>query len=189
MAVLLAAAAFSTLVVVSGAGENSMSFIKSSCQSTLYPDLCFTSLARYAASVRSDPVRLAWLAANVTLGRLRAVSSHVSALRRTGAGESRTTAALSDCAEMLGDAVDLARSSVAEIGKLAAPSTAGTEIAWRVSNAQTWMSAVMTNEDTCTDGFVSVPGPMKTDICGRIRWAREYTSNALALVNNLVANR
>ncbi|KAH7683458.1 Pectinesterase protein [Dioscorea alata] len=188
---LLLAASVSALTLVSGSDGDSLAFIKKSCDSTLYPDLCFSSLSRYAASVHSDPIRLAWLATNVTIGRLRYISSHISSVRRTAVvGEGgREAAALKDCAETMGDAVDLARSSASEIGKLTAPSTVGTEIAWRVSNAQTWMSAVMTNEDTCTDGFAAVPGRLKTDICGRIRWAHKYTSNALALLNKLVSNR
>ncbi|KAJ0974927.1 hypothetical protein J5N97_016892 [Dioscorea zingiberensis] len=190
---------FSALTLVAGdapaagpiaPGDNSTAFIRSSCGATLYPDLCFSSLVRYAANVRSDPVRLAWLSANVTLGRVRAVSSHVSSLQRASAAvESREAAALRDCAEALDDATDLARNAAAEIGRLAA-SEASPEVGWWVSNAQTWMSAVITNEDTCTDGFASVgPGPLKADVCRRVRWAKEYSSNSLALVNKLVSSR
>ncbi|OAY72268.1 21 kDa protein [Ananas comosus] len=62
--------------------------------------------------------------------------------------------------------------------------------AWRVANAQTWLSAALTNEDTCADGFDAVapgPGSAKGEVLARVRRVKQYTSNALALVNTLVA--
>ncbi|KAM0936981.1 putative pectinesterase [Dioscorea sansibarensis] len=170
--------------------DNSTAFIRSSCDATLYRELCFSSLVRYADNVRSDPVLLAWLAANITLGRVRSVSSHVSSLWRAAtSGESREFAALRDCADTLADAAQLAKNSASEIGRLARAETSP-EVGWWVSNAQTWMSAVLTNEDTCTDGFAQVgPGPLKADVCRRVSSAKKYTSNSLALVNKLVSSR
>ncbi|XP_039146480.1 pectinesterase inhibitor 9-like [Dioscorea cayenensis subsp. rotundata] len=170
--------------------DNSTAFIRSSCGATRYPELCFSSLIHYADTVRSDPVLLAWLAVNITLGRVRSVSSHISSLRQaTTSGDSREFAALRDCAETLADAAQLAKKSASEIGRLAKAETSP-EVGWWVSNAQTWLSAVLTNEDTCTDGFSPVgASTLKADVCRRVGSAKKYTSNALALVNKLVSSR
>lgn len=77
-----------------------------------------------------------------------------------------------------------------EIGKLEA--AVGPEVAWRVSNAQTWMSAALTDEFTCEDGFEGVGGEgegerVKVEVRRGVRRVERYTSNALALVNRLVA--
>lgn len=170
---------------------STLDFIRTSCNSTLYPSLCFASLSPYADAVGKSPVRLAHLAVNITRARARALSAHVSALRRApprGRMSPREGMALQDCAETLGDAVDLACRSALELG-LVDRSPSGPETGWRVSNVQTWMSGAMTNEQTCTDGFDAVgPGSaMKADVCGRASRLKQYTSNALALVNCLVA--
>uniref|UniRef100_A0A1D1YAY6 Pectinesterase inhibitor domain-containing protein n=1 Tax=Anthurium amnicola TaxID=1678845 RepID=A0A1D1YAY6_9ARAE len=183
-----------------GASHNYTEFIRRSCSSTLYPSLCYTSLAGYASAVAQDPTQLARVAANVTLALVRGVSSHVSSLCRAAPRrriDPRTTSALEDCEDSLGDAADLTRQAVGELGRL--PAAEGPEVSWRVSNAQTWMSAALTNEDTCTDGFAEVApgtaagaGPaaaVKADVCRRVRRAKQYTSNALALVNSLVGTR
>ncbi|URE12563.1 PMEI [Musa troglodytarum] len=169
--------------------ENATEFIRARCGLTRYPDLCFTSLSSYASAVQRSPVQLARLATNVTLARLCALRAHVSALRRAGAGAPRReAAALRDCAEQLGDAADQVRRTAAELRGLEA--LVGMEVAWRVSNAQTWMSAALTNEDTCSDGFREVGGggtsSIRTDVCRRVGRVKQYTSNDLALVNSLV---
>ena len=53
-----------------------------------------------------------------------------------------------------------------------------------MSNVQTWMSAALTNEETCTDGFEDVAdGAVKSEVCDRAENVKKLTSNALALVN------
>ena len=89
----------------------------------------------------------------------------------------------------MADAADLVKQSVEEIERL--ETAVGPEVAWRVSNAQTWMSAAITNEDTCMDGFsggggTGGGGGVRDDVCGRVLRARMFSSVALALVNALV---
>lgn len=56
-----------------------------------------------------------------------------------------------------------------------------------MSNVQTWMSAALTDEETCTDGFEDVPnGPVKSDVSAKATGVKQVTSNALALVNSFV---
>ncbi|KAJ6844948.1 putative 21 kDa protein-like [Iris pallida] len=157
-------------------------FIRTSCTCTLYRDLCFSSLARYAPSVRSDPVRLAQAAAKVATAKIRSASVRISQHLRAGSADRREAAALRDCAETLGDAADRTRRSAAEIARPGRP-----DLAWRVSNAQTWMSGAITNEATCADGFDAVAGgAAKADLVAQMGRVRQYSSNALALVNKLV---
>lgn len=68
-----------------------------------------------------------------------------------------------------------------------------TEAMWSVSNVQTWMSAALTDEETCTDGLKEADGGVRrrrgvvVKVGSRVGVAKEFTSNALALVNKLVA--
>ncbi|URE44121.1 PMEI [Musa troglodytarum] len=170
--------------------ENATEFIRARCGGTRYPDLCYTSLSGYAAAVHHSPLKLARVATNVTLARLRALCSHVSALRRArGAGH--VAAALRDCADELGDAAYQVGRTATELRGL--ESVEEPEVAWRVSSAQTWMSAALTYEGTCSDGFQNVDSggtsSVEADVCRRVGKVKQYTSNALALVNGLVDGR
>ncbi|THU71000.1 hypothetical protein C4D60_Mb08t30920 [Musa balbisiana] len=170
----------------SSAGSNSTEFIRKCCAATLYPGLCYTSLSGYANKVRQSTVELAHVAANLTLARLRSTAFHVAALGRSATGPER--GALRDCSEQLDDAAEWARNTVAELKGL--EGAVGPEVASRVSNALTWMSAALTSEDTCTDGFLMVAASsVKADVCHRVRKVEKYTSNALALIHRLGFNR
>ncbi|PKU79896.1 21 kDa protein [Dendrobium catenatum] len=171
------------------ANENSTDFILRNCAATLYPQLCYKSLKPYAPTVNQNPLTLAVAAANVSLSKIKGASFQAVRLRRNSTG--RAGAALRDCVESLRTAADLTKQSALEIKKLGpAAQAGGPSFAWEVSNAQTWMSAALTNEDTCIDGFDDVGGgggsaAVKVFI-GTVGRVKQYTSNALALLNALV---
>ncbi|KAF5200041.1 Pectinesterase inhibitor [Thalictrum thalictroides] len=171
--------------------SNATDFIRTSCNVTLYPDICYTSLSRYAKAVQHNSARLARIAMSVSLSQARDMLTHVSSLsRQTNSGgaavEPKTIAALHDCYETFDDAVDQMKRSIREMTHLGS----GDKLSFQMSNVQTWMSAAITNEETCTDGFAEVlDGPMKLDVCSRASKVKQFTSNGLALVNSFVAQQ
>ncbi|CAA0806593.1 Plant invertase/pectin methylesterase inhibitor superfamily protein [Striga hermonthica] len=161
-------------------------FIRTSCGNTLYPDLCYHSLSRYAVAVRRDPARLAAVAVRVSLSSASRTSAYLRNLtgRADYGPNPRAAAALRDCLSVFKDAVDQIRES---LGQMRGLTGNGERLRFEVNNVQTWMSAALTNEDTCTDGFDDVDDcPVKVAVRDRALWAREATSNALALVNGFV---
>ncbi|XP_073287734.1 21 kDa protein [Primulina huaijiensis] len=167
---------------------NATDYIRTSCHTTQYPDLCYSSLVSYADSVQENPARLARVAIGVSLSRANRLAVYVRNLTSRGdyGPDPRSGAALHDCFSVFGDAVDQMRGSLDQMRRLKGE---GEELAFEMSNVQTWMSAALTNEETCTDGFEDVAdGPMKTDVCDRVVKVKKVTSNALALVNSFVAN-
>ncbi|XP_052204365.1 21 kDa protein-like [Diospyros lotus] len=161
-------------------------FIRTSCGQTQYPDLCYASLSAYAGDVQQDPARLACAAINVSLSTARDTACFLSNIsRQASSGRDRTAAALHDCVEVFHDAVAQLRGSLRQMRKLG---SGGEPLKFQLSNVQTWMSAALTNEDTCTDGFEDVPdGGVKMGVCDRVGEAKKVTSNALALVNLYVS--
>ncbi|RAL49981.1 hypothetical protein DM860_017482 [Cuscuta australis] len=159
-------------------------FIRTSCQITLYPEVCYHSLLAYAGSVQRDHAKLALAAIGVSLRGATQAAAHVkslSASSQAATSASAATAALRDCFSALRDTVDQMRDSLAQMRQLGGDTEA---LRFQISNVQTWMSAAETNEDTCLDGFESVAdGPLKTDVCDRVGKVVRLTSNALALVN------
>ncbi|PKA52194.1 21 kDa protein [Apostasia shenzhenica] len=156
--------------ISSVAAENkSTEFVRRSCGATLYPDLCWASLSPYAAAVQQSPLNLAAAAANVSLGAITEAALRAAALLRRSGGRT---------------ARELTKQSAAELRRLVGElKNGGPGLAWRVSNALTWMSAALTNEDTCLEGLNDCSPPAEArSFCGGIRQTKMYTSNALALV-------
>ncbi|XP_057777502.1 pectinesterase inhibitor 11-like [Salvia miltiorrhiza] len=181
---LTASAATPPAAAPETAAANGAEFIRTNCESTQYPDLCYQSLNGYANVVQQDLARLAVVAIGVSLSRATMVAVYVANLSRLAEAEPRASSALRDCLSVFRDAVGQMRGSVKQMRRL---SGAGEELRFQMSNVQTWMSAALTNEDTCTDGFEGVAdGALKADVCGRTVEVKEVTSNALALVNSFV---
>ncbi|XP_030553058.1 pectinesterase inhibitor 7-like [Rhodamnia argentea] len=169
-------------------------FIRASCGETLYPDVCYSSLSTYAGSVQQSPRQLARAAIAVSLASAHTMAAYLADLSRRRAAEPRAaSAALHDCLTNMGDAVGEMRGSLKQMRRLGDVGDGGSGGAsqegfrLQMSNVQTWMSAALTDEDTCTDGFEDVPeGELKSVVCGRAGEVKKVTSNALALVNSYV---
>lgn len=176
-----------TVPAVSPTPSNDTSYVRTSCESTLYPELCYHSLAGYSKAVQQDPARLARVAVGLSLSRAKRTAGFISNLSRQAdyGVDHQATAALHDCFSLFNDAIDQICYSLKQMRRL---SGSGESLRFQLRNVQTWVSAALTNEDTCTDGFEDVPdGPVKVDVCGRVVKVKEMTSNALALVNGYVA--
>ncbi|CAA7022413.1 unnamed protein product [Microthlaspi erraticum] len=162
-------------------------FIRTSCNATLYPDLCFSSLSSFANSIHNDSNRLARLAISFTLSNTHHLLSYLqNAYGNYGGGPHNSTAAvLKDCFESLKDAVNEMRDSMKQMKDV--DSTGSVQsFRFQMSNVKTWLSAALTYEYTCTDGFDDFheDNSIKVDVCSRVDDVKKLTSNALALVNH-----
>ncbi|XP_038875547.1 21 kDa protein-like [Benincasa hispida] len=159
------------------------SFIESSCKVTRYPALCVQSLSSYATTIRQSGRQLARMALSVSLSKARLAAAFVAKLGKGGGMKGLEYQAVKDCIENMGDSVDRLGQSVKELGDLRR--TAGGDFLWHMNNVQTWVSAALTDETTCLDGFAGrrLDGQIKAAIRQRITLVAQITSNALALVN------
>ena len=89
-----------------------------------------------------------------------------------------------DCVEELGDTLEELRKSIGEMGQLS-----GSNYEVYMSDIQTWVSAALTDENTCSDGFEGddMNGKVKVLVRGRILVIAHLTSNALALINHFAS--
>lgn len=89
---------------------------------------------------------------------------------------------------MTGDSVDRLSKSMGEFRFI--NRAQGPELSWHVSNIQTWVSAALTDENTCMDGFSgrTLNGRIKSSVSARMSNMGHVTSNALALINQLAGN-
>lgn len=173
-------------------------YIWRSCKITNYQRLCYASLISYATYIDEDPIHLAIAAINATRCRLFQINNNFLAINHkivtnTSAVELRTARAMVDCLDLVGIALDLLYQSEEEIEALV---DAKEIVKSQLQNAQVWVGAALTNQDTCIDGFTTDFGDrpdssllgkrIKTFVISRMNTTERYTSNVLVLVNSLV---
>ncbi|XP_065871208.1 21 kDa protein-like [Euphorbia lathyris] len=156
-------------------------FIRSSCSSTTYPQLCYSSLSVQATKINASPKLLANAALNVTLLSAKSTSNSMLKLSHSHGMKPREVGAMQDCVEELSDAVYELSKSINEMGK-----AKGSNFQLMINDIQTWVSAALTDETTCSDGFSEqmMDGKLKNNVRGQIVNIAHLTSNALSLVNN-----
>lgn len=120
---------------------------------------------------------------SVTIGEAEHVARYLVKLRKQGKMRGRDKAALSDCIECFQDAIDNLHNSLGVLRKLSSKA-----FDRQMSDVTTWMSAVLTDEDTCLDSFDGRKGKQAKLIRNCVLKASYITSNALALVNKLAAD-
>ncbi|KAK6251169.1 Pectinesterase inhibitor domain - like 10 [Theobroma cacao] len=160
--------------------ETDTEFIKTSCGATSYPDLCFTTFSSYASEIQASPKILASKSLSLTLNTTLSASKFLTELSKSQDLEPREAAALQDCVEEISDSVDELKRSIGEMDEIE-----GKSFAFRMSDIETWVSAALTDEDTCTDGFSenATDGDVKATVRSQIEKVAHMTSIALAFVN------
>lgn len=83
----------------------------------------------------------------------------------------RVRSAYDDCLELLEDSVDQLSNSLSSVGSDAKSN----------DDVMTWLSAALTNHDTCTEGFDGVDGSVKSRIDTHLTDLSELISNSLAI--------
>ncbi|KAK1272406.1 hypothetical protein QJS04_geneDACA012354 [Acorus gramineus] len=160
-------------------------FIKRSCGATRYPSLCVHCLSPYSPAIRNNPKHLAQVALAVSIKRARDAHAFVTRLSRAKGVRSREAGAVRDCVENMSDTVDRLARSYRELSH--SGRAGSSEFSWHMGNAQTWVSAALTDESTCVDGFAGSPvkGRVRNSVRARIVYTAQVTSNALALINKV----
>lgn len=171
-----------TISISSAQASTNTEFIRTSCSKTTYPRLCYTSLSSHATLVQTSPKLLAGASLNVTLDKARSTSTMMVRLSRARGMKPREVGAMRDCVEELSSSVGELRRSIDEMGEIKRSSNFGLIM----NDVQTWVSAALTDENTCSDGFAGsmMNGNMKTVVRNEIVTIAHLTSNALALINH-----
>ncbi|XP_059634682.1 pectinesterase inhibitor 3-like [Cornus florida] len=150
--------------------------VRSSCVHASYPDICLKTLSSYVGPAKT-PRDLAQAAVKVSISRTKKVSGFLATLR---SGSKREKSALKDCVDQIADSVDELSMTLTELKELR-----GAAFRWHMSNAETWVSAALTNEDTCLDGFRDIDGKVRSDVKHKVTNVARVTSNALYLISRL----
>ncbi|XP_021906963.1 pectinesterase inhibitor 6 [Carica papaya] len=163
------------------ASGNSNSYVRDACSVTQYQALCIKSLASFSRVAKNSPSKWARAGVSVTITESKSVARYLYRLSKSKHIRGRNRVAVFDCIECFGDAIDLLHRSLGILRKLSARNFDA-----QMSDLTTWLSAALTDTDTCLDGF---EGQTKSRYLKLLRIktlnATYITSNALALVNKL----
>ncbi|XXG81575.1 hypothetical protein AAC387_Pa09g2172 [Persea americana] len=163
----------SNISTQSPSSTSSFSSIQSICSITQYPKSCISSLtSRQNPNMASDsdPLQLFKLSLQVSIDELSNISSIPESLS-TQTNDIRVKNALNDCNLLFSNAIEQLNDSLSST---------------KLDDIRTWISAALTNQETCLDniGSVSVEfrGLMQTAMAN----STEYTSNSLSIATKVL---
>ncbi|KAM1069911.1 hypothetical protein ACFX13_001822 [Malus domestica] len=173
-----------TTVATSSSSQTYKTYVKTACNSTTYPLVCYQSLSSYASKVKSNPRKLCIYALSVTLQASKNASSAVSKLSKRAGLTPTEKGIINDCLESIKESIDELKDSLSSMKNLGVK---GADMQAQLDDIKTWVSAVITDDVTCTDGFdgLKVSTAVKTPINNSIVYVARLASNALSLIDSL----
>ncbi|XP_009372932.1 pectinesterase inhibitor 4-like [Pyrus x bretschneideri] len=170
-----------TTVATSSSSQTYKTYVKTACNSTTYPLICYKSLSSYASKIKSNPRKLCIYALSVTLTASKNASSVVSKQSKKAGLTPTEKGVINDCLENIKESIDELKDSLTSMKNLG---VTGGDVQ---DDIKTWVSAVLTDDATCTDEFddMKVSTAIKTAIKNSIVTAARLASNALSLIDKL----
>ncbi|KAL8200172.1 hypothetical protein R6Q57_011511 [Mikania cordata] len=135
--------------------QSPLASIKAVCDSTLYPDTCYTSISPLVNSTSIQPDELLKLSVLVAINELSKAS---------------TLPELKNCSELLDLALDHLNDTMLSTTDIDLKSIGGL-----FDDLMTWLSAAGTYQQTCIDS-------VQENIAGYLQKSTELTSNSLAII-------
>ncbi|KAL0368208.1 UNVERIFIED_CONTAM: putative pectinesterase/pectinesterase inhibitor 28 [Sesamum calycinum] len=150
--------------------------VQSICAPTDYIDTCEKSLSD---ADTTDPKELIKAAFEFTEKNIGDVIKN-SPLFKEAASDDSTKQALAICQEVLDTAIDDLKRSFDKVGEFDA-----SKANEYLEDLKTWLSAVITNHETCIDAFENTTGDTGEKMKNVLQTARQMSSNGLAMVSNM----
>ncbi|XP_059642989.1 pectinesterase 3 [Cornus florida] len=160
---------------------NSAHSLRAVCSVTQYPDSCFTtisSLNHPLSSSKPDPELIFNLSLQVAVNEL----THLSKTLIPKSNDPGTESALRDCVDLFGAALSQLNRSAASMGVGSAEEMM-TEV--KINDMKTWISAAMTDGETCLDGLEEMGSTVLDEVRSKVQKSKEYMSNSLAILANI----
>ncbi|KEH29118.1 putative pectinesterase [Medicago truncatula] len=167
--------------------SQTINYIESSCNGTLYPDLCIRCLNKFSKSTINGPQHLAHVALFASLSRALQTRGYLlnaaKELKAIDHNNKRMYLTVQDCVNQMNDSVDQLSQAIKELKRLNKFNTIiNDKVLWHISNVETWVSTALTDASSCVQSF---PGHRMSKRVATIKVkaknVAEVTSNALAL--------
>lgn len=152
--------------------------IKTICQPTDYRETCEQTLNKAAGNV-TNPRELVKVSFNIAIEALKEAIINSSTIREL-AKDPMARQALENCHELMENAIADLKESFAMVDSFQA-----SKLNEYVTNLKVWLSATMTYQQTCLDGFKDTKGPAGDKMKEILMFSSQLTSNGLAMVAGL----
>lgn len=161
------------------------SFVYTSCNLATYPSICYQYLSSYASKIKADPFNLCNSSLSVVLTqakKTRSVISDVLQKKNCNISDSASKA-LKDCLSNVKSSMDEIKESLEDMNSL----EESYNKAFQMSTIKTYVSAAITNHETCFDGLdeENVDASLRDKIKNSMLNVQRMTSNSLYFINNL----
>ncbi|KVH99531.1 pectinesterase 1-like [Cynara cardunculus var. scolymus] len=158
--------------------------IKAVCAVTPHPESCFTDISSIDSDNAVDPEIIFNLTLRLAVNELANISS-LPKILISRSNDLRTGSALRDCATLFDDALSQLRQSVEamRVGSGGGEKVVLTE--GKLADLKTWISAAMTDQETCVDGLEEMGSTAVDEVKRRVQRSKEYMSNSLAILANI----
>nr|QIR83164.1 pectin methylesterase 6 [Cunninghamia lanceolata] len=156
--------------------------VKNACSSTLYPELCVSSISSYGGlASKAGSMEILRVAVNVAIDGVKKGQAHTRRLFSPDL-DFRQRGALKDCMEMFDDTLDELHNTLSDLRNATFMS-----MPKHAAGLETLLSAAITNQYTCLEGFTLCKGHLKRDLKGGLHNVSHLVSNSLAMVGNITA--
>ncbi|KAM7279020.1 hypothetical protein ACFE04_006154 [Oxalis oulophora] len=153
--------------------------VASVCSNVDYKEACVKSLTPLANNESATPKDFLLAAISVTMQEIQATMNHTESIfSKIGKkDDARQKMALDDCKDLMQFAVEELQSSFSAVGDASMHSVSDRE-----NEITNWLSAVISYQESCIDGFDTAPD-LKTGVSDGMVNATQLTSNAIAIVS------
>ncbi|KAJ4953212.1 hypothetical protein NE237_030044 [Protea cynaroides] len=165
--------------------------LKSSCSITLYPELCYSTVATVpgATNKLSSQKDVIEVSLNITTAAVEhnyfTIEKIIERKKKTLTQREKT--ALHDCLEMVDDTLDELHKTADDLKKYRSGKKKKKPILEFADDLKTLVSAAMTNQDSCLDGFAHEKADKEVRSLLESGQTRTFhmCSNALAMIKNM----
>ncbi|XP_010922274.2 pectinesterase [Elaeis guineensis] len=158
--------------------NTSIKAIQTVCQPTDYKDACQKTLSSFSHNT-TDHMELVNVAFSASMKYVTDVFDRSELLKEVSK-DPASTEALQTCRELLEYAMDDLKKSIVQLGNVHK-----NLYEQAVEDLKVWLSAAITYQDTCVDGFEGINTSAAETMRQAIENSTQITSNALAMVNQL----
>ncbi|KAL9387609.1 hypothetical protein Peur_020733 [Populus x canadensis] len=169
----------------SSKNEGTHAILKSSCSSTLYPELCYSAVATVpgATSNLASQKDVIELSINLTTKAVQHNFFTVEKLIATKKLTKREKTALHDCLEIIDETLDELHEALVDLNEY----PKNKSLKKHADDLKTLLSSAITNQETCLDGFSHDEADKKVRkalLKGQIH-VEKMCSNVLAMIKNM----
>lgn len=153
--------------------------IKALCSVTSYPGLCHSTISPVNGSdIPNNPIEIFKMSLRATMDEIANISSVISTLNFP-LNDQRLGLAIKDCSELLDSAIYWVNNSISLLNSKPL-------IDFTVSDLRAWLSAVVTNQESCLDSFDGTSSSVKDKLQDAMEKSTKLTSNSLAIATGIL---